>query len=500
MTPLMDEPKNSENSSENTPPPATKRKIRLYPQLFMAVLLIAALAEIITLLPGYYALKTSQLEHIKEESLKVVQGITAFQSGTLAVTGQVSLPAPLYGLAFYNTQGERLTVVAGKGQPAFPEKWGGLLVRPQDNLLHWVYWENSVLGGDYHVVALVKQIMHPEQDGKEWLLMAITGLSLPLLIALAIMQLLRSRLAGTLQQLASVMPAPPGRGDILTRLALWLDRLIQDYRQNNETLENKKKQLRATNLVLEMQVAQKHSLEQANQLKTRFLADIAQKMRAAMAEFMATDSTGNAHSQSAIGQSIQGNGQHLLEILDDLMDLSRLEAGLTDYTPEETDLGGLIREVERAVQDALTEKSLKLTREFMTRQLIVTCDRNKIRRVFINIIDNGIRFSPQGGEIKVGFRRFYDELDDEWLSCTFQDQGPGIAEEELENIFNQYFQQSRPDPKSAHTGMGLAICKEIIEAHGGSIHAENHPEGGTCLVVHLPMKSGLELGNSDNPS
>ncbi len=499
---LMDELKISQSSSENrTLPPKPNLpfwKGGLYTRLMVSVFSMVFAIEAVILLPVYHQYKKSQLQHVERDGLKVVQGMITLQSGNFSVPEHISeLPEPIHGLAFYNKDGDQAGVL-GEEQ-TFPERWDGILIQPKDDNLHWIYWERRDLGGAYHVVALLEKKGLHDQALRNLIPVFGIALAISLLITTAIMLFLKNRIIKPLRQLQSKLassdhdsPSSKGSGG-LKQIIDHVDGLLNAYQQSSELLQEKKKQLRATNLVLEMQVAEKHTLEKSNQLKTRFLADVAQKMKVAMDEFMKTVAPGVDIGNTESFQAIRGNGHHLLEILNDLMDLSRLKAGIANYSPEETDLGGLIREVERPLQQALSEKSLKITKEFMTRQLIVTCDRDKIRRVFINIMDNAIRFSPERGEIKIGFRRYYDDRDDEWISCTFHDQGPGIPETELDSVFNQYVQQSKAVNDDVSTGMGLAICKEIIEAHGGTIGVENSSEGGALLIVNLPMKSGLDL-------
>jgi two-component system sensor histidine kinase KdpD len=102
-------------------------------------------------------------------------------------------------------------------------------------------------------------------------------------------------------------------------------------------------------------------------------------------------------------------------------------------------------------------------------------------QVMVNVLDNALKYSPPGGMIEVAAR-----IRQQALEIEIADQGPGIPEEHLRQIFNKFFRVTRADGTSG-TGLGLAISKGIVEAHGGKIRAENRPGGGTKIVFTLPL-------------
>ena len=102
-------------------------------------------------------------------------------------------------------------------------------------------------------------------------------------------------------------------------------------------------------------------------------------------------------------------------------------------------------------------------------------------QVMVNVLDNALKYSPPGGMIEVAAR-----IREKELEIEVADQGPGIPEEHLTQIFNKFFRVTRADGTSG-TGLGLAISKGIVEAHGGKIRAENRPGGGTKIVFTLPL-------------
>ncbi len=288
---------------------------------------------------------------------------------------------------------------------------------------------------------------------------------------------------------------PLFRADELGDLHSEINSLLEGQCELRGQLDDKKEQLRATNLMLEMQMAEKLSMQRTNQHKNEFLSDISYKLRNNVQKILG-HTTKNPQDRrgrdfEGVLKAIHESSVQISEALNELLDYSRLESGGKEYNLEDSDLGGLIREVERSQGASIEKKSLSIAMDFMTRQLIVICDRRKIRRVFNILISNAILCSPEKGEIRVGFRRFYDELDEEWLSCTFSDQGPAMQDSELEGLFDKSSHLITARPGSDATAMGLAICKEIAEAHGGSIKAENKDEGGRLFTLQLPLKGRL---------
>jgi signal transduction histidine kinase len=121
----------------------------------------------------------------------------------------------------------------------------------------------------------------------------------------------------------------------------------------------------------------------------------------------------------------------------------------------------------------------------------VTVDPEKMMQVLRNLVSNAVKFSPPGSTITLRL-----ECQGRSLVVTIADQGVGIAEEELDTIFDKFVQSRRTKTGAGGTGLGLAICREIVTAHHGRVWAQNRPEGGAVLTVELPRASQEPLAGS----
>ncbi|MBN1660574.1 MAG: PAS domain S-box protein [Anaerolineae bacterium] len=168
----------------------------------------------------------------------------------------------------------------------------------------------------------------------------------------------------------------------------------------------------------------------------------------------------------------------VLDTLEDILDLSRLEAGMWSYEAEPVGLGALIDLVVADMAPAAQEKGLVLAAEVPAALPLVVGDRDKLQRVLVNLIDNAVKFSRKGTiTLAAG-------TDDRAVHVTVADEGEGILPENRERVFERFFQEK----KSSHgVGIGLSICKAIVEAHGGKIWVESEGRGlGATFHAVLP--------------
>jgi len=197
--------------------------------------------------------------------------------------------------------------------------------------------------------------------------------------------------------------------------------------------------------------------------------------------------------------SIKKSGQTLLELLNDLLDLAKLESGKVMFAFEPSDLGVLVRSVTNELDTLLSERNLSIRHEVSRFDGEVTLDIDKIKQVLRNLLNNAIKFSPEGGTIDVAICRVASSV-----RVSVRDQGPGIPQDELEAVFDKFIQSSKTKTGAGGTGLGLAICHEIIAAHKGRIWAEDRPEGGAVFSFEIPLSMDthtddqLLLAGADN--
>jgi signal transduction histidine kinase len=194
---------------------------------------------------------------------------------------------------------------------------------------------------------------------------------------------------------------------------------------------------------------------------------------------------------------IDQSGERLLALLNDLLDLSRLETARMHYEFGEHDLlpvlHGALTEFESMARTAGVRLSLAGA-QGATR---TRCDPMRIGQVLRNLLSNAIKFTPSGGQVYVTLRGGAAATPDgeqaipHALLIEVHDTGVGIPESELEAIFGKFIQSSRTRSNAGGAGLGLAICREIVRAHGGLLSARNRVEGGAVFTVALPLGEQL---------
>jgi two-component system cell cycle sensor histidine kinase PleC len=231
-------------------------------------------------------------------------------------------------------------------------------------------------------------------------------------------------------------------------------------------------------------------LTRANDAKTRFLANMSHELRTPLnailgfSEMMKGEAFGPHGSPKYLeyASDIHSSGAHLLDLINDLLDGARVDAG--SYVPanETFELSALFDECTRLVLGRAAEKGLSLACRRIG-QIALDADRRGIKQVVINLLANAVKFTPQGGHVSL------DAVIEAHggLLITVRDDGPGIEAGDLARIFES-FGQGRHDvaERDRGVGLGLAIVRGIVNAHGGTIEALSVPGKGTTMLVRLP--------------
>jgi signal transduction histidine kinase len=181
-------------------------------------------------------------------------------------------------------------------------------------------------------------------------------------------------------------------------------------------------------------------------------------------------------------QAVLANASRMQRIVDDLLDLSRIESGWWRPAPEEVTIAVAAAEATSAIHGTADAKGVAIVVAPGPDAAVVHADPTAVRQVLSNLVENGVRHTPPGGRISVSTRRTADGI---WLSV--QDTGCGIAPEHLPRVFERFY---RVDPGRSRaeggTGLGLAIVRHLVEAHGGRIHAESEVGRGTTMEALFP--------------
>ena len=230
--------------------------------------------------------------------------------------------------------------------------------------------------------------------------------------------------------------------------------------------------------------------EQASRAKSEFLANLSHELRTPLhgilsfAEFgIETVDTDSNEELETYFQRIHQSGATLLTLLNALLDLAKLEAGKMAFRFEPVDLGQLFDSAIDEVRTLVVQRHLTIRHDPFDTPIETVVDSEKTMQVIRNLLNNAVKFSPEGGSITIDMHQ-----DSQSVIITISDQGPGIPDAELESIFDKFIQSSRTNTGAGGTGLGLAICREIVMAHQGRIWAENAAGGGARLILELPLQ------------
>lgn len=242
--------------------------------------------------------------------------------------------------------------------------------------------------------------------------------------------------------------------------------------------------------------------EDANRAKARFLSQMSHELRTPLnavigfADLIRMELRGpienKAYKEDAEG--IYESGHHLLGLINDLLDLSKLEAGKLVLTDDRCNLGEVAEAAVRMVRPRAEAAGIELLLECGEGDLEAVLDERAIRQVALNLLTNAIKFTERGGKVRLGV----DRGEHDSLRLIFSDTGVGIPKAEQNRMFAPFERAEHArDNLIEGTGLGLSICKALIEAHGGTIGLESEPGKGTTITVTLPDRRDEDtLGRS----
>lgn len=238
----------------------------------------------------------------------------------------------------------------------------------------------------------------------------------------------------------------------------------------------------------------KEAAEAANKSKTAFLTNMSHELRTPMHAILSFSEMGTLKAGQASAEQvtryferIHTSGKRLLTLLNDLLDMSRLDANKMSYDKSRHILQSTVRAAISEIASLLAAKHIQARMDESTPKILAIYDKTRIIQVLVNLLSNAIKFSPQGAEIHIDFIHDISlENGTPAVGLVIRDEGPGIPEADLERIF-ETFTQSAQAHVSGGTGLGLAISRQIMNDHAGSISARNHPAGGAAFTLLLPV-------------
>ncbi|OHX15417.1 hypothetical protein BI343_01600 [Chromobacterium amazonense] len=245
--------------------------------------------------------------------------------------------------------------------------------------------------------------------------------------------------------------------------------------------------------------------EETSRAKTEFLANMSHELRTPLHAILGFTEMGQLRARSLedikleqyFGR-INASGNRLLTLLNDLLDMAKMEVGRMDYSISRNNLSQCLRDACDEITPLAGRSQIRLQLECVPELLIADIDPFRIGQVIRNLLSNAVKFSPAGADIQV-HAKLIEQEGREWAIVSVEDAGPGIPEKELETIFDKFIQSSTTKTGAGGTGLGLAISREIIHAHHGQIRAQNRPDGGAVFTFCIPrqFQRNLEEGLPD---
>ena len=273
-------------------------------------------------------------------------------------------------------------------------------------------------------------------------------------------------------------------------------RLAVEVRHAAQRLESQNADLTALNDKLEQQHREvsrlNAELDQAGKLKDQFLANMSHELRTPLnsvigfsdllLDMVSADSVDVATQRDYL-ETIARNGRHLLGLINELLDLSKIAAGRMELRLEPLDIHGLLREAADSVRAQLDARQHKLAIEPPRDHVLVQADRGRLRQVLLNLLSNAIKFTTDGGRIALSAHL----EDPDRVRIAVSDSGIGIAAEDQGKLFQEFVQlDASASRRYEGTGLGLALSKRLVELHGGTIGVESRLGKGSTFWFTLP--------------
>ncbi|MBI5929755.1 MAG: GAF domain-containing protein [Chloroflexi bacterium] len=249
--------------------------------------------------------------------------------------------------------------------------------------------------------------------------------------------------------------------------------------------------VRNAELFAEKEVALQEA-ERASKIKSQFLAAMSHELRTPLnailnfSQFVSSGMLGTVNDEQVdVLNKITASGKHLLGLINDVLDISKIESGaLTLFVEEKVNLASELQAVEATGRTLLQDKPVELKIEIENDLPVVVGDRRRIRQIMLNLVSNACKFT-EAGEVNIQMRRHGMEE----VLFSVKDTGPGIAPEDFEAVFETFRQTEAGLRQSEGTGLGLPISRRLVEAHGGHLFLESVLGQGSTFSFVLPIRS-----------
>jgi signal transduction histidine kinase/DNA-binding response OmpR family regulator len=238
----------------------------------------------------------------------------------------------------------------------------------------------------------------------------------------------------------------------------------------------------------------KEDIERASRFKDQFLSTMSHELRTPLnavlgfSELLGDIRYGPlTERQARYVNHIHTSGQHLLRLINDILDISKIEAGRLQLSIEPVQVDSCAAAVCGSLQPLVDKNAHKLLQD-VPPGLVVRADGTRFKQMLMNLLGNAIKFTPKGGTIELAARQLGD-----MVRIEVRDSGPGIPPEERQRIFEAFHRIRQSDRASEGTGLGLAITRRLVELHGGALDVDSQPGAGSCFYFTLPSAQPAEI-------
>jgi two-component system cell cycle sensor histidine kinase PleC len=286
-------------------------------------------------------------------------------------------------------------------------------------------------------------------------------------------------------------------GTDITKLKQHEQRLMEGEKRQIATIAD----LRKSRQALEVQTGEladlagkyaeeKTRAEEANQAKSKFLANMSHELRTPLnaiigfSEIMESGMFGplGAEKYTEYSRDIRESGEYLLDVINDILDMSKIEAGGIRLAPETVALDPVLADCLRVVSTRAAEKNLKLDSD-VDQQIELEADRRALKQIALNLLSNAVKFTPDGGAVTMRGRQRGG-----MVTIAIADNGIGISKDSLRKLGRPFEQvESQLTKRHQGSGLGLAIAKSLVELHGGAMRIRSKLSRGTMVVVRMPL-------------
>jgi PAS domain S-box-containing protein len=245
----------------------------------------------------------------------------------------------------------------------------------------------------------------------------------------------------------------------------------------------------------------KMAAEAANRAKTTFIVNMSHELRTPLnavigfSELLLSETAGPLNEkQKRYTENISKSGNHLLDVINDVLDISRLELGNIELYYETVDIPGVIEEVQRVLSPLSAEKNISIESNIEKDLKTIIADRVKIKQILYNILNNAIKFSSENGRVNISA-----ELKEEMIEISIKDEGIGIHEADYDRVFHPFVQIDESiSRKYGGLGLGLALVKRFVELHGGKVWVNASPGKGSTFTFRIPKKPENKAQEKEN--